>query len=350
MELPNSMDASPIERSIAGGYRLPWILPALPLSQRVSYFIRLWLLKAAIHVYLGCLRTFWPKPKSTRPVFTKTYACCPRLENRVHLPRSYKPEKLLPLYIDIHGGGFAIFDPQMDDGFCSELANRLNICVVSISYRKAPWWPFPTAVHDAALITQAILMDETLPIDTSKVAAGGGSAGGNIALAMSQIEALRGMIKGIVAFYPVVDFSIPEVQKLESRPKPHRKDPLAEATRMYTWAYVPQGRDLQNPLLSPFHAPKDHLPAKIYFIGAEHDLLCHEAEVMAERCAADKDAPRLRDNSRWTQGGIAWEKAIGMEHAFVENVKKGEDEVKRQKYLDELYSRIGDWLLKEVYA
>lgn len=148
--------------------------------------------------------------RSQQPTAIKSYPCRPGLQNRIHIPKSYHVASsnsgngvLLPLYIDLHGGGWAHMEPSIDDEFCSDFSNRFNVVVVSVDYHKSPSHRFPTQVHDVAAIARAVIDDNTLPIDRGKVALGGFSAGANLAFAVSQLDDLRGVIRGVVGFYGV---------------------------------------------------------------------------------------------------------------------------------------------------
>src|SRR6202044_3816553 len=146
------------------------------------------------------------------------YPCRPLLQNRVFIPKNLQDGELLPLYLDIHGGGFAVCDPQFDDEFCTIFSNRFNVLVVSVNYSKSPSVAFPVPTHDVAAIAQAIIEDSSLPIDKLRVAMGGFSAGGNLSLSAVQLPELQGKIKAVVPWYPVTDWVTKTEQKLKTRP------------------------------------------------------------------------------------------------------------------------------------
>jgi acetyl esterase/lipase len=104
---------------------------------------------------------------------------------------------LLPLYIDIHGG-FAFGKPAYDDEFCTFLSRKFSFLVISVQYSLSPLATFPRLVEDVIAVVEAILNDDSLPIDHSRVAIGGFSAGGNLALSASQSPSLQGKIKAAI--------------------------------------------------------------------------------------------------------------------------------------------------------
>jgi acetyl esterase/lipase len=143
--------------------------------------------------------------------------------------------------------------------------------------------------------------------------------------------------------------------KLERRPKEAGTDALASSAKFLDWAYVPYGADRNNPLLSPALARKEDLPGHVYLIGAEYDMLCFEAKMLAERLvdlgAKRMDIPGVASGYGWRQGGIRWECARGRFHAFTHVAEWGrEKERNGAKAVDELYNRVGAWLKDEVWA
>ena len=91
-------------------------------------------------------------------------------------------ETSLPVTIFFHGGGWVIGDLDTHDVVCRQLSNQGKFDVISIDYRMGPEFRFPTAINDAITSINWINNNSLkLPIDTSKIAVCGDSAGGNIA-------------------------------------------------------------------------------------------------------------------------------------------------------------------------
>lgn len=323
----------------------PIIAPTLPFFARLVLAVRCWTFKS--FVYLGLNAMYYIKAKELAkhsPTYSKIYEVRPMLKNRVFVPSSFKPGTKIPLFIDVHGGGFALCDPQVDDEFCHQLANKYNLCVVSINYRKAPLYPFPTLIHDAKAIAKAVIADPDLPVDHSKIALGGFSAGGNICLAIAQLDGIREKVKAIVPIYPVVDFS--GTYKGKARADQWgRPDHLEKMAPIFNWAYVSNGEDRLNPLMSPIFATREDLPQKIFFIGAEYDYLCHEAGEMAKKLAGVE-----KDTDSWSKGGIKWRKVTGVRHGFIHVRLKGQAEVERAEAVATTYAEIGKWLQTEAFV
>lgn len=86
-----------------------------------------------------------------------------------------------PAVVCIHGGGFRAGKREGYDGLCVKLAER-GYVAATISYRLAPKYQFPAAVHDTkAAIRWLRANAAALKIDPSKIGVTGGSAGGHLA-------------------------------------------------------------------------------------------------------------------------------------------------------------------------
>lgn len=95
------------------------VAPPLSLLARLNYAARLWTFKFFVTTALGLFRIIKRQEVSaTRPSYTKRYAIRPMLENRIFIPKNWESGTKLPLYIDIHGGGFALCDPQTGKLMC----------------------------------------------------------------------------------------------------------------------------------------------------------------------------------------------------------------------------------------
>jgi acetyl esterase/lipase len=332
------------------------------LLSRIGWAVQLYAIKAAVRL-LVFVRHIKPPRASQRPTYIKYYHVRPDLVNNVWIPQSYKPgiSPPLPLLIDIHGGGFCIGHPSIDDPDNAILCHKHGICIVSINYRKAPAHPFPTAVEDVAALIEAVLDDPELPVDKSRVAVAGYSAGGNLCLAAPQLASLYKRIKGAVAFYPVTDLSRSLKAKVEvATPPPYRQDLLRSLSRAFNWAYIPRTQDTRNPHLSPQYASRNAFPEKLYIIGCEYDLLCPEAKdfavKMAEAEAVESGSTKRElDGGRtgWQCGNVTWEELKGLEHGFNQRFGHEPNKQRRTEWqtrTQAMHDGVAEWLFKEVYS
>ena len=241
-----------------------------------------------------------------------SYTCRPTLQVRIFIPETKSlasdadgKNNLLPLYIHVHGGGFVVGDAAIDDNFCLKWCKRTGMIVASLNYRKPPLHPFPTAVEDVAAVARAVIDDEALPIDKTKVILAGFSAGGNLALTSALLPELRGKILSVVSFYPIVDWADNPDVKFEKRLDKERKsEPLAKFGWPLDWAYVNAGTDRRTKLLSPCYASKSELPPNICIIAAQYDMFCREARDMIYSLAEESMNPGWEEG--FEQGGYKW--------------------------------------------
>lgn len=101
------------------------------------------------------------------------------LPARLYAPAS---EQALPVLLYLHGGGFTVGNIATHEPLCRHLAHLAHCAVVSLDYRLAPEWKFPTAVHDAwDALAWLREQAQALRLDGSRIAIGGDSAGGTLA-------------------------------------------------------------------------------------------------------------------------------------------------------------------------
>jgi acetyl esterase/lipase len=280
--------------------------PSLPLLKHLIYGIYVYTVQNLVCRPLYFFREInnTINPTDSLPSIVKTYECRRHLPIRIFFPKDYDTRSpgALPLLFTIHGGGFVIGRPTDNDPWNSVFANKHSTLVVALNYGKAPQNPFPGPLVDLEAIITAVLADKQLGlhIDVSKVAVLGWSAGGNLALGISQFPAIREKLSAVISIYPVTDFCIPTVQKASTRQyKPSltgvrsaKKDALLDMGPLIEWAYLRPGTDLRDPLLSPFFARREDLPRRVWIIGCELDLIGHDGWRMISRLAG-RPVPRV---------------------------------------------------------
>lgn len=91
-----------------------------------------------------------------------------------------------PAYLHIHGGGFVLGTPEVNDLSNRAFAAQLGCVVASVDYRLAPETRFPGARDDCyAVLAWLHAEAATLGIDRTRIAIGGESAGGGHAVALA---------------------------------------------------------------------------------------------------------------------------------------------------------------------
>ena len=87
----------------------------------------------------------------------------------------------LPCVVCIHGGGFRAGKRDSYDGLIQNLA-RNGFAAVTVSYRLAPKYQFPAAVHDTKAAVRWVRANAAkYGIDPDRIGVTGGSAGGHLA-------------------------------------------------------------------------------------------------------------------------------------------------------------------------
>ncbi|KAL2133206.1 hypothetical protein VTI74DRAFT_2751 [Chaetomium olivicolor] len=298
------------ESSTANGAQVAALRSAAPsLLSKLSYAGAVYAAKGFTGT-MGRLRD-WKEsrnPPEGRPNIVKTYECRPCLPVRIFFPSTYDQTSPTPLptLLTIHGGGFCIGHNRDDDKWNRTFADRHRTLVISLNYRKAPGSPFPTAPHDVEALLLAALADDSLPVDRTvchnpphnlpRIALAGFSAGGNLALSVSQLPSIRAhplAPSAVISVYGALDLSTPPTEKLRNRPwKPElalprgdTKDWLMRLAPAFDWSYIPYGQDLRDPLLSPVYVEKEMLPPFVCIVAAELDMLAHESWRLACRLA-----------------------------------------------------------------
>ena len=115
-----------------------------------------------------------------------------------------------PIIIFYHGGGFVIGDLESHHPFCTEMAAQMDLPLIAVDYRLAPEAPFPAAPDDCETATRWIAenAEKALGIEIDGLIPCGDSAGGNLAIVVSQDLAKNPAAVPVIAqvvIYPVVD-------------------------------------------------------------------------------------------------------------------------------------------------
>lgn len=199
--------------------------------------------------------------------------------------RLYRPleHDNLPLLVFFHGGGFVMGNLDTHDNLCRSLASQTEAVVVCVAYRLAPENQFPAAPLDCYAATCWLVEHAAeLGIDGSRLALAGDSAGGNLALAVSRLAAIRQgpKISYQCLFYPVTDARC-DSQSYEDFAEGY----LLSAAMMYWFwqQYLQNAEHGDDPLASPLRADRlADLPPTTLFT-AEFDPLRDEGEAFALR-------------------------------------------------------------------
>ena len=98
-----------------------------------------------------------------------------------------------PGFLWCHGGGFLVGSADTADSICRQIARSTGMVVVSAHYRLAPEHDLYAGREDVLAALEWLAQHgATVGIDTTRLAIGGDSAGGNIAAAVAQESVRRG--------------------------------------------------------------------------------------------------------------------------------------------------------------
>ncbi|QGA53633.1 alpha/beta hydrolase fold domain-containing protein [Sulfolobus sp. E5-1-F] len=122
---------------------------------------------------------------------------------RVYFPKANGPYGVLVYF---HGGGFVIGDVESYDPLCRAITNACNCVVVSVDYRLAPEYKFPSAVIDAFDATNWVYNNLEKFNGKMGVAVAGDSAGGNLAAVVALLSKGKINLKYQILIYPAVGF------------------------------------------------------------------------------------------------------------------------------------------------
>ncbi|MDM5333921.1 alpha/beta hydrolase [Ureibacillus composti] len=199
---------------------------------------------------------------------------------RIYTPNGEGPFPSLVFY---HGGGWVIGDLDTVDVPCRLLANRANCVVVSVDYRLAPEHKFPAAAEDAYAAAKWVVENgPSILVDSSRVAVGGDSAGGNLAAVVSLMARDKNEIELAyqLLIYPVTNHSYETVSYRDNADGYL----LTKDSMIWFWDhYLRDPQDGENPYASPLKAEDlSGLPPALV-ITAEFDPLRDEGEAYAQR-------------------------------------------------------------------
>jgi triacylglycerol lipase len=123
-----------------------------------------------------------------------------------------------PAYLHIHGGGYVLGSPEMNDAANRTTALELDCVVAAVTYRLAPETQAPGPVEDCYAALLWLKQEaERLGIDPQRIAIGGESAGGGHAAMLAFLARDRGEVSVRVQILdsPMLD------DRTGSSPDPH---------------------------------------------------------------------------------------------------------------------------------
>ncbi|KAI0172167.1 alpha/beta-hydrolase [Hypoxylon sp. FL1284] len=264
-----------------------------------------------------------PNPDSVKSIPSTFSSQKGRFNLQFYLPERYKKDPSSdkwPVVVNFHGGGFTLGNATDDARFARFVMDKCHAVFVSVDYRLAPEFPFPTAVEDGAdAILYIIKNAANLRLDCNRIATSGFSAGGNIAITApirlyehgksAKIPEYR--IVAVATWYPITDYTLSRAERRAQALRPEATLPPT-LTNLFDASYLfPPELNLSHPWLSPSRASNETLaesiPQNVIFYTCEWDMLLHEGQELAERL----QEPPISKNVYYTMvSGVAhgWDK------------------------------------------
>ena len=194
-----------------------------------------------------------------------------------------------PCLIYLHGGGWVIGSLDSHDGVCRRLAQAGEFMVASIDYRLAPEHKFPAGLEDCLAAVRWIAAEGgQWGIDPARLALGGDSAGGNLALAtlLSLRDAGASPLRAGLLIYGAYLPYTAETETASQAAYGDGSNVLSAAEMRWFWGhYVTGPADNRNPLAVPLLAELGGLPP-LMVTAAEFDPLLDDSTQLVAKLEA----------------------------------------------------------------
>jgi len=213
---------------------------------------------------------------------------------RLYTPAASPPEVLLPVLLYFHGGGYCVGSLDSHDSLCRSVAALTPCCVLSVAYRLAPEYRFPTAVDDAQDAYRWLLGNAgTCGINKERIAVGGDSAGGTLATGLTIAGRELGWPQPVlqVLLYPCTS----ALQDTDSHRRLATGHLLEARTLQWMFAnYLPSEANRYDWRFAPLEAADLSGLAPAFIALAEFDPLVDEGIAYAEKLKAAEVPTTLR--------------------------------------------------------
>lgn len=233
--------------------------------------------------HLANLKALDPMRIFHKTIDYKIYNGTHEIPVRIYLPGE-EIEHKYPVLLFFHGGGWVTESIDNYERICARMASATNHIVVSVEYRLAPEYPFPTGLEDCYAAAKAVYTNEfILNVHPDDITIIGDSAGGNLAAAVSLLAKERGefMPRQQILIYPAVNNDYTETSRFPSVHE-NGKDFLLTAGKMqdYIDLYARDESDKQSPYFAPILQKDLTGQPRTLIITAEFDPLRDEGEAV----------------------------------------------------------------------
>jgi acetyl esterase len=184
-----------------------------------------------------------------------------------------------PLLVYFHGGGFAYGSLDGWDMMLREITRQSDVSVLSVGYLLAPEHRFPVAADEAAFtLSLAEMGDEALGFSPDRFAAGGDSAGANLALGAA-LTRRHSKLRLLMLFYGAFSCDVDSPSWAEFGSGAFG---LSRAQMQWVWSnYLGQFEDRTNPRAVPLEQARQRDQTRVLQIVGALDPLIDDATAFA---------------------------------------------------------------------
>ena len=199
--------------------------------------------------------------------------------------KSIAGKAALPALVYFHGGGYVLGDVAQYDTLTQQLAERANCIVISVDYTLAPEAKSKQIFAEAFSVYRWLCENGSdWGVDTSRIAVGGDSAGGNLSIAVG-LSCKAAHVRQPcfqLLLYPVTDYtmSFPSIEEFSSGYF------LTKAgMEWFRTHFLENAERASDPMVSPHFADVAGL-APAFVVTAGFDPLRDEGEAFARKLSA----------------------------------------------------------------
>ena len=191
-----------------------------------------------------------------------------------------RPAKIVPgrVILYFHGGGYVFGSPRLMSPISCHLAAAAEAPTFSVDYRMAPEHTCPAAIEDALAAFDWLLNQGARP---EEVYVGGDSAGGGIALAMTQALVVAGRLTpgGAFLISPWTDLTASgaSIEENDVKDAMFTADTIKRGGSRYAGALA-----LDDPRVSPLFGKFEGLPP-LYICASRDEVLRDDGIRAAEK-------------------------------------------------------------------
>jgi len=191
-----------------------------------------------------------------------------------------------PCLVFIHGGGWVVGDLDTNERTLRCLALASGVRILSVDYPLAPEHKFPVALDSCVEVLQWLRANgDRYGVDVDRLAVGGDSAGGNLALAtaLDLRDLGENFLQLALLIYPAL---CPDSDSPSHRKFGQGDYGLGTAAMTYFWsAYLAEESARSDPRAAPLQADLQGLPP-VYLVSAGLDALSDDSSTLAQKLRA----------------------------------------------------------------